>query len=72
MSGNIAVSDCDDGTILFRTLKECKAKLWITLTPFGTGFDKAAITNIGRATIKECRSLTAESPTIERRRALYS
>ena len=72
MSGNIAVSDNDDGTILFRTLQESKDAGWITLTPFGTGFDKAAITDIGRAAIKDCRTAQAEKPGLERRRVRYS
>lgn len=69
MSGNIAVSDKDDGTILFQTLKEAKDAGWITLSPFGTGFDMAAITDAGRSAIKNCRKATSEKPKIERRRA---
>lgn len=48
MSGNIAVTENNDGTILRKTLMETKAAGWITLTPFGKGFDMAAITDFGR------------------------
>lgn len=48
MSGDIAVPVEDDGTVLFRTLQECKANGWITLSLFGAGFNKAHITDTGR------------------------
>lgn len=72
MSGNIAVSDKNDGTILYRTLQESKHAGWITLTPFGTGFDKAAITDFGRLAIRDCRNVQAGHPGQERRRIRYS
>ena len=53
MSGDIAVPSEDDGTLLFRTLGECKAASWIRLTPFGQGFDKASLTAFGRKILKE-------------------
>lgn len=52
MSGDIAVPSEDDGTVLFRTLRECVNKGWITLSGFGAGFDKAHITDGGRARLK--------------------
>ncbi|MBL6941092.1 MAG: hypothetical protein ISR53_02930, partial [Rhodospirillales bacterium] len=56
MSGNIAVSDVDDGTLLFATMKECKKAGWLTLKPFGAGFHQAVITDVGRMKIKDRRS----------------
>lgn len=53
MSGDIGVPDKDDGTVLFRTLKECEDAGWITLNHFGAGFDKAAITAKGRMAAKK-------------------
>ena len=68
MSGNIAVPDQDNGTLLYKTLIECKRKGWIILTPFGAGFNKSEITQAGRAMIKNRRT-REENPTgIERRR----
>lgn len=48
MSGDIAVPSEDNGTVLFKTLEECKRKGWITLSLFGAGFNKAHITESGR------------------------
>ncbi|MHA1598906.1 MAG: hypothetical protein ACTSV1_09305 [Alphaproteobacteria bacterium] len=53
MSGDIAVPDSDNDTVLFRTLKECEAKGWLELKHFGAGFDKAAITDGGRLMVKK-------------------
>lgn len=47
-SGDIAVPSEDNGTVLYRTLKECEAAGWLTLKPFGAGFDKASVTESGR------------------------
>ncbi len=48
MSGDIAVPSADNGSMLFRTLQECREARWIELSPFGAGFDKAHITVSGR------------------------
>ena len=53
MSGNIAVPDSDNGTLLLKTLKECFSKGWINLRPVGAGFEEAAITDSGRRTIND-------------------
>ena len=53
MSGNIAVPDSDNGTLLFNTLKECSAKGWIKLRPVSTGFEEAEITDAGRVIIND-------------------
>ena len=55
MSGDIAVPSVDDGSVLFRTLTECREAKWIELSPFGAGFDKAHITASGRRLVKELR-----------------
>ena len=55
MSGDIAVPNADDGSVLFRTLTECCEARWIELTPFGAGFDKAHITASGRRLVKEIK-----------------
>lgn len=68
MSGNIAVPDKDNGTLLFKTLVECKRKGWIILTPFGAGFNKSEITQTGRAKIKDRRSQEHDQVGVERRR----
>ncbi|HER27681.1 MAG TPA: hypothetical protein ENI69_11290 [Rhodospirillales bacterium] len=53
MSGDIAVPSADDGSVLYRTLIECRQAAWIELSPFGAGFDKAHITDAGREIAKQ-------------------
>lgn len=52
MSGDTAVPAEDNGTLLYRTLKECERNGWLTLSPFGAGFDKASVTASGREAAK--------------------
>ncbi|MDP6430158.1 MAG: hypothetical protein QGH73_13810 [Rhodospirillales bacterium] len=52
MSGDIAVADDMDGTILERTLKECEENTWIKTKRFGAGFNKVTITEHGRRAAK--------------------
>ncbi len=52
MSGDIAVAEDIDGTILHRTLVECEAARLVTQTPFGAGFQKLSVTAIGRTVLK--------------------
>lgn len=52
MSGDIAVADDIKGTILERTLEECRQKGWVTTKVFGAGFNKTSITPTGRAMVK--------------------
>lgn len=52
MSGDIAVPDSDNGTVLYRTLKECETNGWLKLSHFGAGFDKAGISDSGRRVMK--------------------
>jgi hypothetical protein len=52
MSGDIAVSDNIDGTILQRTLKECEKSAWIKTEHVANGFDMITITIHGRQAAK--------------------
>lgn len=47
-SGDIAVPAEDNGTVLYRTLKECEGAGWLNIHPFGAGFYKASVTTKGR------------------------
>ena len=51
-SGDIAVPSEDNGTVLYRTLKECEAAGWLNIKPFGAGFNKASVTDLGRTASK--------------------
>ncbi|MBT3549937.1 MAG: hypothetical protein HOO19_19220 [Rhodospirillaceae bacterium] len=53
MSGDIAVPDDVDGTILQRTLKECEQNAWIKTEHVANGFDMVTITNHGRQAAKK-------------------
>jgi hypothetical protein len=53
MSGDIAVADNIDGTILQRTLKECEEYAWIKTEHVANGFDMITITNHGRHAAKQ-------------------
>ena len=50
-SGDIAVPDSDDGSMLYRTLKECEDSRLVFIESVSNGFDKAAITKKGRETV---------------------
>lgn len=52
MAGDVAVPSEDNGTVLYKTLEECKRKGWVTLSMFGAGFNKAHITDSGRLAAK--------------------
>lgn len=67
-SGNIAVSDTDDGTLLFATMKECETKGWLTQSQFGAGFNQAVITDAGRRKVKNRRAGGAAVPAVDKRR----
>jgi len=68
MAGNIAVSDTDNGSLLFITQHECAKAGWIKLTPFGSGFLMAAITDAGRDMVKDRRAARENKLDHERRR----
>ena len=52
-SGDIAVPDSDDGSMLYRTLKECEATGLVFIEGVSHGFSKAAITDSGRTIVKK-------------------
>jgi len=70
MAGNIAVSDTDDGSLLFKTQHECQDAGWIKLTQFGSGFFMAAITDAGRDKVKDRRTGKREGSGPDRRRSI--
>ena len=63
-SGDIGVPDVDDASIFFRTMKECEAKGWITVTHFGAGVQKLSITDLGRNKAKAGKAIHS-SPSAE-------
>lgn len=69
-AGNIAVSDTDNGSLLFVTQNECAKAGWINLTPFGSGFLMAAITDAGRDIVKDRRAERQQAPGQDRRRQI--
>lgn len=52
-SGNIAVPDDARGTILWRTLEECRQARWISVSKVSEEFLSIGITRTGRAAVKE-------------------
>jgi len=68
MSGNIATSDIDNGTLLYATLMECEKEGWITLSLFGAGFNKVEITNAGREMVQNRRMANSGTSAVDRRR----
>ena len=53
MSGDIAMADNIEGTILHRTLIECERKGWVIQKRFGAGFNKLTVTDSGRKIVKD-------------------
>ena len=56
MSGEIGVTEQAHTTILWRTLGECRAKGWLTMTQVSPGLHSVALTAHGR------RRLEAAAP----------
>ncbi len=52
MSGDIAIADQTQGSILVRTLRECAARGWVEVEKIGPGFSKAIITDKGRQAVE--------------------
>lgn len=48
MSGEVAVTESAEGTILWRTLQECRRHLWITWSEVSPGVFSVALTTAGR------------------------
>ena len=59
MSGDIAVTQLGENSVLHRTLHECANRGWITLNEISQGFAKAAITPRGRARVKSADAFGA-------------
>jgi len=52
-SGHIAVPSDTRGTILWRTLEECRQARWITVAEVSTDFFSIGITRVGRTAVKD-------------------
>lgn len=52
MSGEIGVTEQPQQTILWRTLTECRAKGWITLSEVSPGVHSVALTAHGRRRVE--------------------
>lgn len=52
MSGEIALPDGIESTILWRTVQECLERRWILRAAAGAGFCKVSVTALGRAALK--------------------
>ncbi len=52
MSGDIAVADDIEGSILHRTLIECEGSGWVRSSRHGDGYSRLSVTTAGRAQIK--------------------
>jgi len=52
MSGDIGVPEQSKETILWRTLRECRTKGWITLTEISPGVFSVSLTAHGRRRIE--------------------
>ena len=52
MSGDIAMADDVEGTILERTVGECERKAWVELKRFGAGYNKLSVTDAGRRVLE--------------------
>jgi len=50
-SGDVTIPKEDDGTMLFRTLKECADLRWVSVMPSGNDMQTATVTNLGRKAI---------------------
>ena len=60
-SGQIAVPGDSRGSILWRTLEECRHARWITWAEVSPGFIGISITGAGRAAVKSAGSTKAGS-----------
>ena len=51
MSGDIAVQELAEDSILWRTIDECKATRWLTVKTISSGFHTVRITGAGRLVV---------------------
>src|SRR3546814_5803514 len=61
MSGDIAVTEQPQQTILWRTLRECRAKGWITTTEVSPEVHSVALTPRGRRRVEDRKSTRLNS-----------
>lgn len=52
MSGDIAITEGNHQTILWRTLTECRGKGWITVTEVSPNVHSVSLTAAGRRTVE--------------------
>jgi len=52
MSGDIGVTEQRQETILWRTVSECRAKGWITVSQVSPGVHSVALTQLGRRAVE--------------------
>ena len=52
MSGDIAVTEQTQETILWRTIRECRSKGWVTTTQVSPGIHSVSLTPTGRRTVE--------------------
>lgn len=53
MSGELGVTVAPDGSLLWRTLNECKQARWLKLTEISPDIHKAEITGAGRMKLRQ-------------------
>ena len=51
MSGDIAVQELPEDSILWRTIDECKTTGWLRVKTIGSGFHTVSITGAGRLVV---------------------
>ena len=69
MAGNIAVSDTDNGSLLYKTQMECEKFGWIKLSQLGSSFFMAAITDSGKSMVRDRRTGNRGAEGPDRRRS---
>jgi hypothetical protein len=56
MSGEIGVTEQPRETILWRTVRECRAKGWVTIAQVSPGVHSVALTQLGRRKLEATSS----------------
>ena len=72
MAGNNAVSDTDNGSLLYKTQMECEKLGWIQLSQLGSSFFMAAITASGKSMVRNRRTGERGADSPNRRRSRTS
>ena len=58
MSGDIAIQELPEDSILWRTLDECKATGWLRVKTISSGFHTVSITGAGRLVVGQFGRIT--------------